>query len=154
AQMDRVQRAFLEKALAFYQRFADEYRDDPAFQYDRGVAYRRVGDIHRRMGRHEQALTAYGKAAPILEQLVATPPGRAEYVRELARIVNNRGVVLKVTGRHPEAEADYRRAVQLRLGLDQDGDDQLRGLAESHLNLGLLLADTNHIPEAEKAYRQ
>src|SRR5262249_52604452 len=50
AQMDRVRRNLLEKALTFYQGFLKERSDDPDVRREAGRAYLRIGTIYQTLG--------------------------------------------------------------------------------------------------------
>ena len=67
---------------------------------------------------------------------------RALKLHEEAFFMGNLGVLLKETRRLPEAEAAYRRALELN-----------PDYAEAHYNLGVLLQEAEQLSEAEACYR-
>src|SRR5262249_38480032 len=78
-EMEEVQREFLLKALRFYQEFAGERGTDPAVRLATGMAYRRVGDIERKLGEQAKAEAAYGPAVHLFRRLADDFPARPEY---------------------------------------------------------------------------
>ena len=97
----------LEKALAFYQRFAEQNKSDTMVWPELMRAYHRVGQIRELLGDSREAERAYRQAVAIPEQV--TP-------RKFAAILQfNRSVVyeslaglLRESGRLPEAETAAR----------------------------------------------
>jgi tetratricopeptide (TPR) repeat protein len=65
-----VQRHFLEKALALYQRFAEEDANDPDVKCGMAILYRDLGERQR--------------AVELLEEVVADSPGVPKYREQLA----------------------------------------------------------------------
>ena len=52
----------LESMLKFYDQFAQQNQADVKLQKETARAYRRVGDIQRRLGQYDRAETAYRRA--------------------------------------------------------------------------------------------
>jgi tetratricopeptide (TPR) repeat protein len=99
---------------------------------------------------HDQALSIY-------KQLVADFSARSEFRQDLAWSHNNRGALLRATGRPREAEEDYDRALSLRKQLAADFPTRpefRKDLAISHNNRGNLLRDTGRPRQAEEDYGQ
>src|SRR4029077_21074977 len=69
--LDQVQRDFLEKALAFYQKLTAAEAADPALRFEVGKAHFRVGEIDQGLRRVKEADAAYRQAAGIFEALSA-----------------------------------------------------------------------------------
>ena len=69
AELTQVQKQFLEKALAFYQRLATEQSDDPAVLFETANAQQRVGEIQNKLGKHAEAEAAYRRAIELFVQL-------------------------------------------------------------------------------------
>jgi serine/threonine protein kinase len=142
-QQTRLQREFLEEALRFYQELAQNVGDDPAPQFDVAVAYRRMGNLYRALGRHKESEEAFGKANAMLERLTEHFPARPEYRRELATSCMDLGNMLMNTGRVADAESVTRKAIgiteQLMAEFPDESAHQDR-LAGSCSNLGLILS--------------
>jgi tetratricopeptide (TPR) repeat protein len=157
ADMTPLQRHFLEKALAFYQRLAAERDGDPAVRFEAAKAEQRVGDIRRKLGQHAEAGAAYHRALALLGELAREVPPRSEFRQELARAHRSLGELFRFTGRLSDAERELRLALELRQVLAEGSPDRVehqKGLAESHSGLGALLNDTGRLREAEGAFRR
>ena len=85
----------LENLLRFYDDLSKQSADTDGVAIKSVVANRKVGDIRRRLGEFDKALTAYEQAIQRLEKLngasIANPILRLEH----ARTHNGRGMVLK-----------------------------------------------------------
>jgi tetratricopeptide (TPR) repeat protein len=107
----------LNKALDSYRRAAKESN---AGLHDYLVvcqAYRRLGDVQRRVGNARAAEESYRTALAVFSELVAPLPGNAESVRELAACHNSLGSVLTGT---PEELKHFKQAIDL-LGKPEAG---------------------------------
>ena len=114
--MEEVQREFLLKALAFYERFAEENRDDPKWRLETGRANRRIGVIQQKLGDHGKAEAAQRRAIALLEAPPGDPADTPARRGELARSLQGLAVVLQFTGR-PQEAAD---ALDRSLGLGEE----------------------------------
>jgi serine/threonine protein kinase len=151
-----VQRAFLLKALRFYQEFARDPRTEPAVRRKAGEAYQRVGAIQHQLGEHRQADEAYLRALALVGQLAADFPAVPEYREDLAGSYFGRGQLLTLTGRFPEALEAYARALALGEKLAADAPALPRhrhNLALCRHHLAILLRATARPVEAEQACR-
>jgi serine/threonine-protein kinase len=119
-QLEPAQRAFLEKALGYYEDFAGEAGHGQEVRQGVAGAHRRVGNIRSQLGQHPEAEAAYARARELYARLAADFPAEPLYRREVARTHNNLGNLLKATGRPREAEAAYREARDLYKALAKD----------------------------------
>ncbi len=119
-QMEPVEREFLNKALAFYEKLAGESSPDPRVRFETAQAYERVAEIQHQLGESEQAEKAYGQAVPLLQGLVNDFPQDQEYRRELALSLHSLGVLWGDTGRLPEEEVAHRNALTIQRKLAED----------------------------------
>jgi tetratricopeptide (TPR) repeat protein len=155
-QLEPAQRAFLEKALAYYEEFAQESGHTQEVRQSVARAHLRVANIRRRLGQHQEAEAAYRRAGELYARLAADFPAVPQYRHDLAATHNNLGIQLKDTGRHTEAEGAFRDALVIQTALADDFPDVPRyrkQLANAHNNLGALLAETGRAQEAEAAWR-
>ena len=104
--LDPLQREFLEKALVYYRDFAGSDEADPTLGLERGRAHLRLGDVLRKLGRHDEAESSYRSSIAILGPLADGAPA-------------------DLGGRDLLAEANY------RLGSEQATRQQAASLAEA-----------------------
>jgi serine/threonine-protein kinase len=155
-ELEPAQRAFLEKALAYYEEFARESGHSQGVRQGVAGAHLRVGKIRYRLGQHQEAEAAYARARELYARLAAEFPADPQYRQELAHSHIYLGILLVETGRPKDAETSYRDALDLQKQLAQDfpGVPQYRQqLAVSHNQLGILLAATGRPQEAETSFR-
>lgn len=108
---DPLQRKFLDRALAYYERFSREDATDPKAVEERGRAYQRLGDVLRKLGRHEEAEKAYIEATKILGALAASDPTDPEHRRQLARSWSRLGLAYFDRGADKDAAEAYGKAL-------------------------------------------
>jgi serine/threonine-protein kinase len=157
SQLEPAQRAFLEKALAYYEAFADESGQTEEVRQGVADAHLRVGKIRYRLGQHPEAEAAYRRARELFARLAADFPGLPQYRREAARSANNLGNLLSDIGRPAEAEAAYREALDLQKQLAAEFPavpEYRHELATTQNNLGIVLKDAGRPREAEAAFRE
>jgi serine/threonine protein kinase len=104
-------RKFLERGLAFYQRFAQTNSTDPLLQREAAKAYWRVGWMNTVLGQYANAEAAYRTGIPLLERLTEEFPSVYDYRDQLLSCHYWLGCVLKNTGRPEEAEAQLRHTI-------------------------------------------
>jgi tetratricopeptide (TPR) repeat protein len=155
-QLEPAQRAFLEKALSYYEAFAAESGNSEEVRGSVVDAHLRVGQIRARLGQHREAEAAYRRALELGGRLAADFPAVPLYRQKLASAHKYLGVLLAGTGREKEAEQAYRDALAMQRPLTEDfpAVPQYRlELASIHNNLGNLLEDASREKEADLAYR-
>ena len=107
AVMTEQDRAFLRGVIAQYDAFAAIQGDDADRRALRAEGRFRVGTICLTLGELSQAEQDFNQALRIQKQLAADFPSRPEFRHVLAKSHNNRGNLLRDTGRLKEAEKDY-----------------------------------------------
>jgi serine/threonine-protein kinase len=116
-----------------------------------------IEDWLSRRGQLEPAQQAFLEKALSYYEAFAAESGNSEEVRHSVADAHLRvGQIRARLGQHAQAEAAYRRALELgaRLTADFPAVPQHRQqLASSHKHLGILLARTGREKEAEQAYR-
>jgi eukaryotic-like serine/threonine-protein kinase len=95
--------ALLKSMLQFYDEFAQQNKDDVRLQREAAQAYRRVGDIHTRLGAFADAQGAYDRALAMYKEACKGLPIEHELKRQLAALQNDLGLVLKMRGRFTAA---------------------------------------------------
>jgi serine/threonine protein kinase len=112
--LEPLQRQFLEDALHFYEGFAAEEDTDPEVRLETGNAYRRVGEIQKKLGELAKAEEALNRAIALLEPLVAEFPDEPKNRAALALCRHNRGGLLRKLGRLHDCERELRESLLLR----------------------------------------
>ncbi len=111
--LDPLQKEFLEKTLAHYQTLTGQAADEPAVRLEHGRAFQRMGDIHKKLGRLEEANDAYRRALAILDPLQKTRPADGEVRRAVALTQTRLGDLLVRRGQNDQAEPLYRDALRI-----------------------------------------
>jgi serine/threonine protein kinase/tetratricopeptide (TPR) repeat protein len=106
----------LESMLKFYDQFAQQNQADVKLQKETARAYRRVGDIRKRLGQFNRAETAYRRAVEMFQALAKGSPDDAECLTSVAAIHNELGTLCHNTGRSPEAVAAHQQALEILRG--------------------------------------
>ena len=123
--------ALLESMLTFYDQFARQNQENVHLQKDTARAYRRVGDIQRRLGQYDKAETAYRHALKIYQTLAGTADKNGEHLTSVAAIYNELGTIFRDTGRLTEARDAHRQAQET---LDKE-PPKVAALPESRFEL-------------------
>ena len=76
-QLDPLQKKFLEKALAYYEKFTSRAAGDASVKLEHGRAYQQMGDIERKLGRLPDSEKSYRRSLELLEPLARSPRRRA-----------------------------------------------------------------------------
>jgi tetratricopeptide (TPR) repeat protein len=99
----------------------------------------------------------YDEAGAILRAVVKEDGNDPDSQRELARLLNNRGLFLEETNRLGQAIEHHREGLGILGGLRRrfpDNPDYQSDRARAHLNLGLALEKQRRLAEAETQYRE
>ncbi len=152
--MEKKRRALLAKARSYYQEFLEQRGGDPSLRKEAALAHKRLGDISRLLGEHDQAKSSYDQAITLLGQLVADHPDKPEYRSILAECYCNMGEVWRLTSHPAEAAESYQQALgrQRELVAEAPGVPAYqKELARTQYNRGILFSLTLHPKEAEDA---
>lgn len=156
-QQSEEDRRLLQKALDFYEKFARRNGDDQAARTQIAKAYRRVGDIYKKLGQHQEAVTAYGQAIYLLEMQSASRPYTADERWELATCHKQLSTVLAALGRSNEALQTMRVAMvmfEVLATSEPQHFDYRKELGDCHNALGQMYQKMGQGREAEKVIRQ
>jgi len=151
-----AQRQFLDRALGYYRKFANEPGDDRDGRERLANASHRLGVINFQLGHLREADEAYRQAEELFTGLAAALPERTDYRIELARVHHNRGNVLAGLVELPAAEKAFRASVAIReelLRVKPDDPDYRSQLAFTQRSLGILLRQQGKRPDAAKCFR-
>jgi eukaryotic-like serine/threonine-protein kinase len=156
-QMDEYQREILEKALAFYERFALPQTRDAQMRLEAARAGMRVGGIRCRLGRIAAAEEAYRQALGVLTGLVTGHPSEPLYRDALAQAHREMGTVYRDEERWSESESELKEAAALWDALARATPEiaEYRSkLADAHARLGDQYQIRRGVEEAEAELRQ
>ena len=151
---DNVRQELFGGALRYYQRFAEEAKDDPSLRADLALTHSKIGSLADKIGSTGEAIAAQEDALELFRQLADDNPDRVEYRSNLALCENNLALVLARVGRTEEARQAYEKAIRIQadLATRSDSDRQFLGsLADFHMNLGKLQNETGDCEKAESS---
>ncbi len=157
--LDPLQREFLEKALAYYRDFAGPDEGEPGLRQERGRAHLRMGDVLRKLGRHDEAEPAYRRSIEILSRLATDQPAVAGYRDQLAEATYRLGSERAARGKAvdlDEAAQLLRRAASTQEALLAETPATSRRVALGRTldALADLLRVTGRAEESEATYRR
>jgi serine/threonine protein kinase/Tfp pilus assembly protein PilF len=156
-QRDPQEVPLLQDTLAFYERFAERNRDNPEVEAETATAYERVAELAHTLHRPTQAESACRQAIARFTTLRAAEPGKAAYRLDLARSLNQLGLVLQDLGHSGEAEQTYLQSLEQLQQLVAEGPndrDRVEALAKCYLSLAVCYMDVLRVAEAEQTYRK
>jgi serine/threonine protein kinase/Tfp pilus assembly protein PilF len=150
-------RVLLEKALSFYEQFAQTNRSEPLVRLETGRAYLRVGMIHQKLGQHDKAEQSFQESARLLKELSDYFPTDPVARQELAKAHQHLALLFRTTGRLRDAERENQKALDLRQQLvdAEPANPAFRNeLASTHRTLGTVFKMMNRVDDSEKAYQK
>ena len=113
-----LRKALLQDAQRFYEEFLDQHGGDPTLRAELASALARAAKITGEIGSPAQAVPRLQQAVALWKDLVAAQPGNPDYPQELARTLNDLGVMLmRLEGRRDQALRTFRRAEGLLVPL-------------------------------------
>jgi tetratricopeptide (TPR) repeat protein len=153
--MQPFRRDVLQKALGFYQRFAQRKGGAPALRLDTALAALRVAQIQHDLGQRRQAKQVCQETVATLETLVAEQPTEPRRRALLGDAYKLRADILSEVSRRQQAEQSCRQALAIYRDLSAEHPDSTEHrihLVQAYQALGPLLA--YHPREAEEAFRE
>lgn len=145
-----------ETALEFFENVLVERADDPAVRHQAARAFLRAGDMRMMLGQYDQAAKQFDRAV----QLLGVPtdePHRLPCLRDLATALRLQGNNGRQYGANIEAEAAYRRCIEINETLNKLQPDDINPLvhqANARVNLCVILNGTGREAESETTYRE
>jgi eukaryotic-like serine/threonine-protein kinase len=155
-EMDDYQREILEKALAFYERFALPQSRDPKVRLEAAQAGLRVSAIRFRLGDSSRSEQSYRQAIGALRGLVSDHPAELVYRDYLAEAHRGLGDVLYHQERWPDAEWEIKEAASLWDAMARENAhiaSYRSSLADAHGSLGEVFRLQTRHQEAEVEFR-
>jgi tetratricopeptide (TPR) repeat protein len=113
----------------------------------------RYGRVQTAFLNYAQAQKAFGRAAEVAEKLVSQSPGEPKHRYLLASIYRNRGDLLQLVGRQPEAVSCYRQALEVWLRpqrLSPDAEEK----SQAHAQMARCATAFGSPSEAAADYRE
>jgi tetratricopeptide (TPR) repeat protein len=153
--MERIRRDILQEALAFYEGFLEQKREDSDLGSETADAYLRVGEIHRMMRQLDRAEQDCKRAVQIMEALCQQQPASFPFRKLLWSACNDLANSYREAGRYQDAEQWQRRSVAMGEEAVHDFPDNPeppRRLAAVRGNLGMILWQAGRAKEAEQEF--
>ncbi len=139
--MQPLRERLLKRTLVYYERFLDDWSDDPSLRQELGLTHYRVGRILIDVDTPTAALESYQEARDIQQRLVAASPESKDRQSELATTINAMGIAYRRLGQLGDAMDAFREAEEIRAELHRlypDDEEIHRTLANSHMNIGII----------------
>jgi eukaryotic-like serine/threonine-protein kinase len=150
-----VRRDMIQETLRYYDSFVSQARSDPKLQVDVANALLKSGSLLEQMGDRHGATRSYDQSVTTFEAHLANASDvDFEVQRDLARALNNRGLLKSRSGGSEDGIADLRRAQALQSKLleaatSPSEQDEIRGdLACSLCNEAYVLTNRGQSEEA------
>jgi serine/threonine protein kinase len=135
-----LRRDLLKSALAYYEQFAAQRKDDPALRQQLARAHFRVGQITREIDSLPQAMAAFRTALAIWEPLVKADPGNAELAGNMAECFLAMGKLESYNGNFRAALGTLERSREILARLWQERPTEPRyqfNLADCYSEIGI-----------------
>jgi len=142
------QKEFLEKALSFYENFADQSSDNPDLRFDVGKAHQRAGRIYLTLGHRDSAQKKLELSIQAYEALCQEYPENAQYSAQLATAVHRLGHAFRWSTRDHLVEPQFQRSQEITselLKLDRENPDLRHESAKVHVCLAERVKHYNRV---------
>jgi len=157
--LESLRKELLDTAREFYERFIQEYPNDPGLQAELARAHLRLAVITGQLGQNEEAVEQCQQAQAIFQQFYDTTPEDPDYATGLAECHSTLGDLYWVTRELDKARQSYESALTRWAGLSviTVADSPVyatcrSGEARAHNSLGLIHWAKRDFEEAERAY--
>jgi serine/threonine protein kinase len=154
--LELKQKEFLVKALEFYKEFANQVTSNPELRLEAARAGHRVADIEHKLGRLDEAQTAYRQVVPVLRQMAADDSASGTpAAEEFARCLNDWGNLCRDSEQLVEAEQAYQEALPILAKLAKEETQNCAlwdALAGCTMNHGLTLEALGRREEAKTSF--
>ncbi len=157
----QVRRLVLAQILEYHLEFVASAADDPKLRQDLAVTYAKIGALHSELGANQDAVRALRESEKLYGEISRRRPTDLHGQLNWSTSQNNLAEVLQRNGELENAARYYTRAAHLQRRLVELADTQQSeemnrssklALSITLHNLGLLLAQTDAVDEAEKSY--
>ncbi len=153
---DPVRRRLLGETLRYYQEFAVSANNDPELKEDLAITFGKIGALHSELHEDSGAIDALVRSESLYAELSKTTPGDNRVRLDWSTSQNNLAQALAASGKLEDAARYFAKAIVTQRGLlrSEASAQEKFSLATTLNKLGLLLADSLAIEEAEEAYRE
>ncbi|MBN1851731.1 MAG: serine/threonine protein kinase [Pirellulales bacterium] len=111
----------LRQLLTFYEHFARQNSGDRNLQAKTAAAHHRIGQIHQRLRKYEDAQSSFRDALAIFDSLLEKQPGQIDVVVQKSRLLNDYGILLSESMESPKGIAGFHlQAVSFLLDQPED----------------------------------
>ncbi len=132
--------AIFENNIGVLQQIEDLSPDTPEAQREKSTNLGFMGDVWLRLGKTDEALTAYQKSLVIRERLAAQDPNSAQAQRDVSISYNKLGNIYLAQGQTESALTAYQKSLVIRERLaaqDPNSAQAQRDLTMSYAKLGV-----------------
>jgi serine/threonine-protein kinase len=151
-----LRKNLLDKARGYYEKFLQEYGDDPELLADVAEAYYHLGRITSEIDPGPKALTYLERALQIREQLAQAAPDSLEQANELSWVQNEVGIVYsRDLNELQKAIAFFKKSRAVKEQLvqsDPENKQFIHSLAKTLYNLGGAQVKTEEYTEAGASF--
>ncbi len=150
-------RRILDRAHALQRQLIESGETAPELRQGEALALGDLMDVFLALGDTKAALETGGRLRAIMEALVASDPGNADWQRDLAAAYERMGGMLLAAGRRDDAVAEYNKsfAIIYKLTTSNPGNTELqRDLWLGHVRVGDLLVTAGQRADALEQYRK
>ncbi|MFL5245123.1 MAG: protein kinase domain-containing protein [Gemmataceae bacterium] len=154
--LEDLRKKIAQAEANFYEKFVGLRGEEPAFRFERAMAYSKLGVANITLGNHEEGVHNYETVVAILEQLREEFPDDLRYQDELQQHYNDIGFFSQDLKRLGKAEEILLKGQVIQQSLVQvrpENKELKRVLAMTITNLGVIYRDTQRMNEAEKAFK-
>jgi serine/threonine protein kinase len=154
----------LTKALRFYEQFAERNEGDPRVRREVASAYDRAGVLHMRLGHHDKASAAMGRAEETATRLSTDFVGEPDLKGLLAEVHLHKGELalkgphlLKQPGQTEAAEEEFRKGIEILEPLIENvslDSKYWQTLADLHGSLASFVQHCGDLAAGEKHFRK
>jgi tetratricopeptide (TPR) repeat protein len=139
-----LRKELLTTALKYYQRFAEQHRDDPELRAELARAHYRLGTIYKELDEREEARKAFREARDLWERLGAEDSGARASPFELARTCTVLGALqTDVLDQQAQGRAQLDKShtlLEQLVGEEPDNVEFADALATNFTRLGVAVA--------------
>ncbi len=155
--LEGVRKLLLQAELKFYEQFAAQRGDEPAFKAERGEAYLNLVRITQELEGADKALTPCRQARALFSELARDDPANPDYQAKLAESHFRFGLNCNIAGRPREAAQALEDALAIMKPLAAKDPTRSRyqsQTADILITLGTVYNNTRRVRDAERTWSE